>query len=119
IGYYKFKIFSEKVLRKNDYSKLILLTGNTAVTISRVILEKYKGKYILDIRDYFKENKKWYYNIQEKLILNSYNTVISSEGFKRFLPEYNYTLAHNIIDLDLKVIDEFRSRKRTKNAQIL
>ena len=60
-------------------------------------LEKYYNKkYILDIRDY-NISFKWSYFLK-KIVSNSLLTVISSGGFKEWLPnDYEYLIDHNVI----------------------
>lgn len=94
-GYLGFMRFASKILRKNQYEKVLVLTGNTAVLLNRVLTREYPGRYLVDIRDYFMENNRFYYGIEKKAIENSGITVISSKGFKSFLPKHDYVIAHN------------------------
>ena len=52
-------------------------------------------RYIFDIRDYSYEHIAIFRKIEKKIIKNSYFTAISSKGFKAFLPEHEYIIAHN------------------------
>ena len=93
----KFKQQIEKILRKEHYTHLIVLTTLPGVLIHKILLKQYVDKYILDIRDYSYEKYSWYKKIVEKLIANSYFTAISSNGFKAFLPQSNKIITcHNI-----------------------
>lgn len=93
----KFKQQIEKVLRKEQYTHLIVLTTLPGVLIHKILLKQYADKYILDIRDYSYEKYSWYKKIVEKLIASSYFTAISSNGFKRFLPQSDKIITcHNI-----------------------
>jgi len=116
IGYIKFKNFTEKILRKNDYEKVILLSGNVAVLLSEVLGRKYIKKYLIDIRDYFKENNKRYFKAEEKVIDNCALAVISSEGYKAFLPKHDYILAHNAPDIDVATREKIRVSIRYRRA---
>lgn len=93
----KFKQQIEKILRKEHYTHIIVLTTLPGVLIHKILLKQYADKYILDIRDYSYEKYSWYKKIVEKLIANSYFTAISSNGFKTFLPQSNKIITcHNI-----------------------
>lgn len=93
----KFKQQIEKILRKEHYTHIIVLTTLPGVLIHKILLKQYADKYILDIRDYSYEKYSWYKKIVEKLIANSYFTAISSNGFKAFLPQSNKIITcHNI-----------------------
>lgn len=93
----KFKQQIEKILRKEQYTHLIVLTTLPGVLIHKILLKQYADKYILDIRDYSYEKYSWYKKIVEKLIASSYFTAISSNGFKRFLPQSDKIITcHNI-----------------------
>lgn len=56
----------------------------------------YKDKYYLDIRDYHYEWFYPYYVLEKSIIKNAWYTVVSSKGFKRFLPQNDYGYIHNI-----------------------
>ncbi len=115
-GYFKYMLFLNKLLKKNNYDKLILLHGPLNVMLCN-ILRNFEGKYILDIRDYTYEKYLLYRIIQNRNIIKSYETVISSKGYEKFLPKKNYTLMHNIFN-DYRnsnfTINNFKSKKRDK-----
>lgn len=117
-GYIKFRTFASKILKRNDYYRVVLLTGNTAVLLNKILLRKYKSKYIIDIRDYFKEHIKWYYETQRKVINSSNKAVISSEAFKKFLPPHNYVVAHNSQNISENQVELYRSRKKDAKKPI-
>lgn len=118
-GYIKFRRFASKILKRNNYKGVILLTGNTAVLLSDVLLHKYNSKYIIDIRDYFKEHNKWYYEKQKKIIINSNKAIISSEAFKTFLPQHPYVVAHNSQNINENEIAFYRSREKKPRNPIV
>ncbi len=86
IKYYKFKPFAEKIIKRNNYDLIIVWGSYTAHLFKNFLLKEYRGKYILNIRDYFYENHKYVYLRIKKLIDRSLFTTISSDGFKTFLP---------------------------------
>ena len=98
-----FKIWINNKIKNNKYSGLIVLTTLSGILNYFLLINKYSSKYIFDIRDYSYENNKIFYYFEKRIIMNSFFTCISSDGFKNFLPKSNnYTLAHNFIYNDLK-----------------
>lgn len=114
IGY---KLWLNRKLKNTKYDKLIILSTLSGIISFEFLLNKYKNKYIFDIRDYSYEHNRIFYMIEKKIIENSYFTCISSEGFKNFLPQdYPYIIAHNFS------IDDYKNRKRftkKKNGALL
>ena len=66
-----------------------------AVLLSGVLTSRYKNRYLVDIRDYTHEKVSLYYQIESKVLKNAALRVISSYGFKNFLPELDYLMCHN------------------------
>lgn len=97
IPMYKFKKEIEKIIDKEQYTHLVILTTIPSVLIHKKLIEKFKEKYILDIRDYSYEKYRWYRKILRKLIENSFFTAISSKGFLKFLGKSDKIIVcHNI-----------------------
>lgn len=102
-------------LKEKKYDKIIVLTSIPAVLLSSYLIKEYKNKYIFDIRDYTYEKFGFYKRIIKNLIDNSYQTFISSNGFRRWLPEYNDKIknVHNLpndINMDTfseNIFDDF------------
>lgn len=92
VDFIGFRRWIIKQLSKKRTDKLILLSTLTAVLLFDK-LKKYD--YIFDIRDYSYENISVFKKIEKQIIKNSYFTAISSKGFMKFLPKYNYVIAHN------------------------
>lgn len=121
IDYYKYKGFIDKKLRFNNYDKLIIFGIQLAFFLRNVLLKKYKGKYIIDIRDYNKILK--IYNIK-KIVENSAFTVVSSLGFVEWLPTSNkYIINHNtqicsLQDLREVNIEDFNGDKKINISYI-
>lgn len=94
VSYIKFRYFIINKLKKNSYNKIIILHSPVGILIADT-LKKFKNNFILDIRDFTFEKYNLYNIIQNKNIRLSYATIISSEGFKTFLPKNNYIICHN------------------------
>lgn len=110
----RFRKFVKNILKRRKYKKLIILTTLTGVSLVDELLKDYNGKYILDIRDYTFEKVPIYKSIVSRLVKGSAFTVISSEGFKNFLPKSNkYVIAHNFSYYDL---DAFSTEKKASKS---
>lgn len=91
-----FRSFVKKRIEDGDYDRLILFGANIPILLYRLIIKRYSGKYILDFRDLGIEQNFLFSVIYRKLLKNSYSNVISSPGFKSYLPrEFEYILSHN------------------------
>ena len=94
-GFWGFKQFVEKTVRQKQYDRLVVHTIMLAVFMSSFLKQYYGGKYILDIRDECS-----LYGIMKLrlpvLLKYSFCNVISSWGFKTWLPEAEYVISHNI-----------------------
>jgi hypothetical protein len=117
-GYIEFAEYGKKILLNEKYDGLILLQTSAGVLFYKTLQKQYYKKYILDIRDYTMEKNPVFYKLVSKLIKNSYKTVISSEGYKAFLPDYNYVLTHNNFKLTNEIAMMFNTRKR-ENKKIV
>lgn len=92
-----FREYVQKILSKKTYDKLIVLTTIPGILLVDVLMKKYKKNYILDFRDLTHEYLWFYRMMVNRLAHNSWRVMISSEGFKRFLPQkINYISSHNI-----------------------
>lgn len=101
IPMFLFKLEVEKIINREQYTHLIVLTTIPGVLLAKTLLHKFQNKYILDIRDYTYEKYGFYKNIVEKLIEKSYFTTISSKGFLKFLPRSEKIITcHNISNVN-------------------
>ena len=93
-----YRKFIIKILKDRQYDRIVVFTIQLAIYLSKVLLQQYKGKYIVDIRDYSKILKiPFSYNILRKTLRNSALNCISSPGFRQWLPEEaDYIVSHNV-----------------------
>lgn len=87
---------ARKLLSKNKYDFVIVLTSFPAVLLANYLTNYYKGRYLIDIRDYTQEKFKPYFELESKAFSNAAMCVISSPGFVNFLPKEQYYNCHNI-----------------------
>ncbi|WP_143315063.1 glycosyltransferase family 4 protein [Clostridium sp. HBUAS56017] len=111
--YCNFGKFIVKALDENKYEKVIVFGIQLAYFLRRVLMKRYCGRYILDIRDY---NKIIRFFDVNKVIRNSLFTVLSSPEYKEWLHSSDkYMINHNtkISSLEeLKEVDNSLSNKK-------
>lgn len=91
--YMKYTRFVLDKLKKNNYDKIVVFSIQLMFFLKEYLLKNYKKKFIFDIRDYNPIIK--IFNIK-KTIAHSAFTVLSSPGYKEWLPEsHNYIINHN------------------------
>lgn len=95
LDYFRYSRFVIAVLKEYKYDKIIVFGLQLVFFLRRYLLKKYSNKYIIDIRDYNRIIK--YFNIK-KIIDNSYLIVLSSPGYKNWLPKsMKYVINHNTL----------------------
>jgi hypothetical protein len=97
VTFTRWRIQIKRVLKNNNYDFLIILTTYPAVLIADLLLSKFRGNFVFDIRDYSMEKFLIFRKITMKIIEASAFTTISSRGFLKWL-DYNdkICLNHNI-----------------------
>lgn len=119
VGYVKFKKYAENILTKNNYERVIILQTSVGILLQKILIKKYSKRYLMDIRDYTFEKNKLFYILEKRIVNKSSITVISSEGYKKFLPPYKYILAHNNRKLDTDKVLYIRKRNKNKNRLVI
>lgn len=114
LDFVRFRKWLIHELKVNRYEKIIALSTLTGVLLGRFLYKK-KGQYVFDIRDYSYEHIKPFFAIEKKVIKNSAFTAISSGGFKEFLPEHEYIIAHNFNRNDIQEGAKFEKTEGTIN----
>lgn len=104
-AYRRYAKFVQNILKNKKYDKLILLTTFSAFMLGKKIKE-YKHNYIFDLRDLTCENNLFFRKKVERIIKNSTITVISSDGFRDVLPDFDYVRAHNLSGENERVTDK-------------
>ena len=93
---------------------IILLQTWCAILLNDVLIKNYKGKYIVDIRDYTYEKYFPIKCIEKKTFKYAGMCVVSSEGYKEFLPDNEYFITHNLRELEDDVKSEIKTRNKKK-----
>lgn len=118
--YIRFTYFARKILRKHTYDGLIVYPTQAGWLIHGPLIGKYREKYIYDIQDYAGENARlpaWY---TSNIIKNSALVSITSSAYRKFLPEFDYLISHNVQAMDSKLTENYRKKEYddTKPIQI-
>lgn len=100
-----------KVLLQRKYDYVIVLMTMPAVLLGDYLIRNYPKRYSLDIRDYTFEEYGIYRNAEKRVICGAQEVLISSEGFKHFLPRFQYTRIHNFNRVD----NSFRDANKRKH----
>lgn len=92
--------FVKQTISTRNYNRLIIFGPQIGIIMARYLRKKYKNNYIFDFRDLSIEQYRIFRPRFKALLANSAFNVISSPGFKRYLPEGNhYIISHNF-DID-------------------
>lgn len=93
LDYFKYSKFVLNLIKKKKYDKVIIFGIQLVFLLNKFLKKEYENKFIIDIRDYHKIIK--FFSIK-KTIDKSMFTVISSPGFKEWLPKSTkYVINHN------------------------
>lgn len=117
IGY---KLWLNRKLKNTKYDRLIVLSTLSGIISFEFLVNKYKNKYIFDIRDYSYEHNRIFYLIEKKIIEKSYFTCVSSEGFKNFLPQdQTYLSVHNFNAKDIHNTVNFSKKNKGQRLNLV
>lgn len=104
LAYYKFSLFVKKKVIERGYDKLIVFTPQSGIFLAHFLQKRFDGNYIFDYRDLSIEQMPLFKRPFRKLLSHSYLNVISSPGFKKYLPNsFDYQLSHNF---DINVVQD-------------
>jgi hypothetical protein len=95
LSYYGFKKYAISIIKKNLYDFIIVWKTETALMFSDFLTNYSNCKYCINIRDYCQERNPFIFLKIRELVYKSNFTTISSEGFKKFLPQYGYLTIHS------------------------
>ena len=100
-----------KIIKKNKYDHIILLTTQTALPLYMLSRTVRKSKFVFDYRDLTYEKNSICRRIIKGIIEKSEFTAISSMGFKKVLGESNkFVMSHNVSNLKMECLPKKRSR---------
>ena len=110
-SFIRYRKYAQALIKREKFDFIIVLHSLTGVLIYNTLLKKYKGRFIFDYRDSTYESFPPFKKIIGGLVRASSATFVSSNGFRRFLPESEkakiYT-SHNLLTDSLSHRDEKR-----------
>ncbi len=99
-SFLQYRKFALSLLKKESFDFLYILHSLTGVVVYDYIKKHFKGKYVLDYRDSTYEALPPFKKIVAGLVNGSVITFVSSDAFRRFLPENTEEkifTSHNIL----------------------
>lgn len=121
-NYYHYSHFVIQKLSKGSYTHIITMGIACSVFMGNYLKKNFKAKYIYDIRDYSQILRFPLFKcLNEKLLRNSLFNVISSEGFKKWLPaDIEYIVCHNTtLDKINEVVESAHILTHTEIIKVL
>lgn len=91
-----FRRYVKKILSIEEFDVIVLLQTQASILLADILAKRYVNKFIVDIRDYCHENLQIIRKIEEWLFPKALACVISSPGYKSFLPPGKYRIVHNL-----------------------
>lgn len=91
-----FRKYANKILKANKYDTVITWQTTGAYLFADILLRRFKGRYIVNVRDYVIENNRFFHWLLAKLVNNARFVTISSDGFRRFLPKADYIKVNSV-----------------------
>ena len=110
----RFRFFAKNKIKKNNYDLIITWQTTSAYLFADILLGKYKSRFIVNVRDYVAENNKVIRFVLKMLLKKASLVAISSEGFREFLPDGEYTLVNSIND---EILKDCKPLKRVDREQ--
>lgn len=115
-GFIQYKKFVKGILLKKKFDLVIFLQTWSALLMADVVEKHYSGRYIVDVRDYTYEKNALIYHREKKLMEKAAMCVISSAGYKEFLPPHEYYIFHNVRELPAEKVTLLRERNKERKT---
>lgn len=95
--------FARRVM-KEKFDFVIVMHSLPGVILHHQLIKSFKNRYIFDYRDFTYEDIKPYKLIIHSLVNNSYKTFVSSDAFRKYLPEKGDKIltSHNVVPSDIR-----------------
>ena len=114
IPFFRFKIFAQKIIKREKYDFIIVWNENTALLFSNLLLRQYKGRYCVNVRD--KSSNKIYQKCLDRIISKScFSTMPSPAGVPN---NEKYSILYNRDDNLLEYIKPRNGIDKTKRIKI-
>jgi len=98
-SFLKYRKYALGVLRKEKFDFIFVLHSIPGVLITSYLVNQYENRFIFDYRDYTYEGFALFRNCVHKLVNSSFATFVSSDAFRKALPDTKkiYT-SHNLLE---------------------
>lgn len=113
--YWRFKKYASEILIKNKYDFVITWNQFTAIMFSDVLKRNFDNKYCLNIRDIFMPNNPIIRRILKNIVKASAFSTVSSDGFIKYLPPFDYVTIHS---MNLKVLSNCTPHVKLKDKNL-
>ena len=112
-GHYRFSRFVKRIIKRKNYSELVIFTIAPLFFLTSVLSKKYNGHFVSDIRDaspFVKHFPSWFKRITSK----AKRIVVSSPNFGEWIP-HQVNMCHNC---SLDVLYEHRNDTIERNTEL-
>lgn len=100
----KYRFFCKRILKHVDFDFIIALHSLTGLMLFDILTRKFKERFILDYRDSTYEDYSFFRNLVGRLVKKSYCTFVSSDAFRKYLPDSEIAkthTSHNLLEESL------------------
>ena len=108
-GYLRFRQGFKKLIKRGAYSGIIFLHSPASVLTYQMWSKSFDGRVLIDVRDYTYEDNSMYKHLEAEAIRRASTVVISSPGYRCFLPKHVYFQMHNASNYGAERNAELRS----------
>lgn len=92
---YRYSRFVRSQLKRERYDRLVVFTLQNALMLYPMLKKKYRGRYVVDIRDYSVAQRLMGWRLPG-VVQDAAMAVVSSSGFRAWLPKgVAYCIQHN------------------------
>lgn len=117
LKYFKFRPYATAILEENQYDFIIVWNDIAIIMFGDYLSKKWPGRYCLNIRDIMVGKNLLVDNQYKRAIKNSAYTTISSDAFKKYLPDHDYVFVHSLNEKQMSKISP-RKSFQSKNVPI-
>lgn len=113
-AFWKYRKTCVQLLDAEQFDLIIVLTTMPGIVLSDILRNRFSGKYIFDYRDVTFENHWVFKAMVNNIVKHSRETFVSSNAFRRYLPDEKIRTCHNILlnALEHRAVRRFEPRTR-------
>jgi hypothetical protein len=114
--FFNYRNFVKSEVTNQKYDSVIVFSCQIAILLSGFLIKNFKGKYLVDIRDYTKIIPVFKTRFR-KVLKNAKAICISSQGFRSWLPKgFPFIISHNISSD--RLIENYQKKSFFQNEKI-